>query len=258
MTSGARPVELYQEVSAASAAQVHESDLVSRYGPLVRRIAHHLSGRLPRTVEIEDLIQAGLIGLIEAARKFDPTQGASFETFAGIRIRGAMIDEVRPCDWTPRSVHRKARELGQAIRAIESRLGREARDAEIMAELGIDSDAYHALLRDINSSRMLSIEALVPEGGDVSIVLPASDGTPESTEVQAEFRRALAAAIENLPEREKQVMSMYYDDELNLREIGAVLGVSESRVCQIHAKVIARLRADLCEWHAEFVPQEIL
>mgnify|MGYP002760850630 FL=1 len=142
MTSGANPVEAYREASRIQTEPRDEATIVEEYGPLVRRIAHHVSMRLPQTVELEDVIQAGLIGLIEAARKFDPSHGASFETYAGIRIRGAMIDQVRPCDWAPRSLHRKARELGRAIHAVESRQRREAGDREVMAELGMEQSAY--------------------------------------------------------------------------------------------------------------------
>lgn len=249
MTSGANPVEAYREASRVRTEPRNEAAIVEEYGPLVRRIAHHVSMRLPQTVELEDVIQAGLIGLIEAARKFDPSHGASFETYAGIRIRGAMIDQVRPCDWAPRSLHRKARELGRAIHAVESRQRREAGDKEVMAELGMEQSDYYQLLRDINLSKVLSIESILPaDGGDGVVVGSADHSTPEREHLQAQFRTDLIKAINQLPERDQQVLSMYYDDELNLREIGSVLGVTESRVCQIHAKAMARLRALISEW----------
>jgi RNA polymerase sigma factor for flagellar operon FliA len=258
MNSRLNPVDAYREVSAGTEVPASEDEVLTRYGPMVRRIAHHLAGRLPQTVEIEDLIQAGLMGLIESARKYEPGQGASFETFAGIRVRGAMIDQVRPCDWAPRSLHRKARALGRAIHAVESRQGREARDAEVMDELSMAADEYYTLLRDINTSKMLSVEAIVPSDGEGTAALSVTERTPQHQQMESEFRSSLVEAIEHLPERERQVLSMYYQDELNLREIGAVLGVTESRVCQIHAKVMARLRAELGDWGEELETAELL
>jgi RNA polymerase sigma factor for flagellar operon FliA len=248
MTS-AKPIDQYRRVAAAGPAQ-DEHQLVLEYAPLVKRIAYHLSGRLPQTVEIEDLVQAGTIGLIEAARKFDPENGASFETFASIRIRGAMIDQVRPCDWTPRSVHRRSRELSEAMRRVGHRLGREPRDTEVMEELGMSAEEYHAALRDVATSRMVSFEEICPTG-DEPAGLPGTGETPHAEADEADFRAALAEGIRGLSEREQQVLSMYYDDELNLREIGEVLGVTESRVCQIHAKSMLRLRAQLLDWAEE-------
>ena len=146
-----REIDRYRSLAAAQ-RQKQESNLVRQYAPLVKRIAHHLSHRLPSTVEFDDLLQAGMLGLLEAARKYNPAEGASFETFAGIRIRGAMIDEVRPMDWTPRSVHRKSREFSEAVRGLEHRLGRTPRDQEVMAELGLDAQRYHDALRDSASA----------------------------------------------------------------------------------------------------------
>jgi RNA polymerase sigma factor for flagellar operon FliA len=242
----AKPIDQYRRVASAGTG-MSENELVVQYAPLVKRIAFHLSGRLPQTVEIDDLIQAGTIGLIEAARKFDPENGASFETFASIRVRGAMIDQVRPCDWTPRSVHRRARELSEAMRRVGHRLGREPKDAEVMEELGMSVEEYHDALRDVASSKMVSYEEICPTGEEPA-GLPTALDTPHEEADEDDFRAALAAGIGTLSEREQQVLSMYYDDELNLREIGEVLGVTESRVCQIHAKSMLRLRAQLLDW----------
>jgi len=223
-------------------------DLVEQYAPLVKRIAYHLQGRLPEHILADDLIQAGMIGLLEAARNYRTGQGASFETYAGIRIRGAMLDEVRRTDWTPRSVHRKARELGQVMRAIEHREGREATEQEIIAALGISSEEYHQILLDSSSHRLLSLDDMAT-GHDESILERlADDGPGVEDGLQAtELRSRLASAIDDLPERERLVMSLYYDEELNLKEIGAVLGVSESRVCQIHSRALLRLRTAMAE-----------
>jgi RNA polymerase sigma factor for flagellar operon FliA len=225
---------------------VNEGLLVQRHSELVRRIAHHLMGRLPASVDVTDLIQAGLIGLLEAARNYSGAHGASFETYAGIRIRGAMLDELRRGDWAPRSVHRRLREIGAAMRAIEQESGREARDSEIAKRLGIELDEYHQHVQDAAQCQVLSISPRDDDDGDLDS--PSGEEGPQAVLERGEFQRELIKAIESLPEREKMVLSLYYDDELNLREIGEVLEVSESRVCQIHGQALLRLRARLGDW----------
>jgi len=227
----------------------HE-DLVTHYAPLVKRIAYHLMNRLPPSVQADDLIQSGMIGLLEASKNYDPTQGASFETYAGIRIRGAMLDEIRRSDWTPRSVHRKARQVAEAMREIENREGRDARDVEVADMLGLSLDEYHQILQDASGCRIFSLDELAAVG-ELGVENINGNGTMTGAFdglQQDAFKKALAEAIAGLPERERLVISMYYDDELNLREIGQVLGVSESRVCQIHSQATMRLRARLAEW----------
>ncbi|WP_294948691.1 RNA polymerase sigma factor FliA [Sulfurivirga sp.] len=220
---------------------------VESYLPLVKRIAWHLKGRLPDSVMVEDLIQAGLIGLIEAMQNFRDDQGASFETYAGIRIRGAMLDEIRRGDWTPRSVHRKAREVSEAIAAVEARTGREARDEEVAEELGLSLAEYHRILQDTNSAQLLSIDE--PDHSELDEDQLVSDmPTPVAEVMEEGFQQALAQEIDRLPEKEKLVMALYYDEELNLKEIGQILGVSESRVSQIHSQAVKRLRARLKNW----------
>jgi RNA polymerase sigma factor for flagellar operon FliA len=227
------------------ASQTHpaKDDLISDNIDLVKRIAHHLSARLPSNVEIDDLFQAGMIGLLEAAGNFDPAKGASFVTYAGIRIRGAMLDEVRKIDWTPRSVYRKYREVSNMIRSIEAETGRPAEGQEVAAGLGISLDEYHAILRDTTGCRLFSLEETLEEPGFGKDVPGSKLPTPDQVFSRNEFRQDLAAAVARLPERESMVLSMYYERELNLKEIGAVLGVSESRVCQIHGQALLRLRA---------------
>ena len=220
---------------------------VESYLPLVKRIAWHLKGRLPDSVMVEDLIQAGLIGLIAAMQNFRDDQGASFETYAGIRIRGAMLDEIRRGDWTPRSVHRKAREVSEAIAAVEARTGREARDEEVAEELGLTLAEYHRILQDTNSAQLLSIDE--PDHSELDEDQLVSDmPTPVAKVMEEGFQQALAQEIDRLPEKEKLVMALYYDEELNLKEIGQILGVSESRVSQIHSQAVKRLRARLKNW----------
>src|SRR5690554_834012 len=222
-----------------------ENDFVVQHAPLVKRLAQHMMGRLPSAVQLDDLIQAGMIGLLEASRQYDASQGASFQTYAGIRIRGAMLDEVRKLDWTPRSVHRKVREVAEAMRAIEARTGRAAEGREIAAHLGISLDDYHAILRDASASRLFSLDEALEDGEQRLPAAAAADGAPEQALAQAQFARRLAEAVLRLPERERLVLSLYYEREMNLKEIGAVLEVTESRVCQIHGQALVRLRSML-------------
>lgn len=229
--------------------------LVMAHAALVKRIAYHLMNRLPSSVQVDDLIQAGMLGLIEAGRNYDASQGATFETYAGIRIRGAMLDEIRRSDWTPRSVHRKARQVADAMREIENKMGRDARDVEVAETLGISLDEYHHILQDASGARIFSYEELASLGefgthDAINQEHPRHKGMEEPLEdlQNADFREAMSDAIAGLPERERLVIALYYDEELNLREIGQILGVSESRVCQIHSQAALRLRARLADW----------
>ncbi|MEO4048378.1 RNA polymerase sigma factor FliA [Pseudomonas sp. CAU 1711] len=232
-------------------AQDSQHQLIERYAPLVKRIAYHLLARLPASVQVDDLMQAGMIGLLEAAKKYDGSKGASFETYAGIRIRGAMLDEVRKGDWAPRSVHRNTRMVSDAIRVIEARTGRDAKDQEVAAELQLSLEDYYGILGDTLGSRLFSFDDLMQDGEHGGLQEDSSSHSgPLHGLVDERFQSALAEAIANLPERERLVLSLYYDEELNLKEIGEVLGVSESRVSQLHSQCAARLRARLSEWRA--------
>ena len=225
-----------------------DDDLVTGNVTLVKRIAHHLAARLPSTVDVDDLMQSGMVGLLEAASNFDPDRGASFETYAGIRIRGAMLDDIRKNDWTPRSVHHKYRQVTDAIHDIESRLGRAAETEEIAEQLGISLDEYHKILTDSASARLFSLEETIDEP-TLQRPPPASKtAMPDEELFQSQFRDQLADAISQLPERERLVLSLYYEQELNLKEIGQVLDVSESRVCQIHGQAVMRLRSAAERW----------
>jgi RNA polymerase sigma factor for flagellar operon FliA len=205
-----------------------------------------MMARLPPSVQVVDLIQAGMIVLLEASRNFDATKGARFETFAGIRIRGAMLDEIRRGDWAPRSVHKNSRRIAEAIALVERETGRDARDAEIADKLNIDLNEYHQILNDVSSGKIIGIEDLgVSEdviGGDDDVDEPYGDAESLA------FRESLTEAIKTLPEREALILSLYYDEELNLKEIGAVLDVSESRVSQIHSQAMHRLKSRLSAW----------
>lgn len=224
-------------------------EVVTRYAPLVKRIAHHLLLRMPASVQIDDLIQSGMIGLLEASRKYDVTKGASFETYAGIRIRGSMLDEVRKGDWAPRSVHRKSRKVAEAIKAIEARTGKDAQVQDIAKEMDIDLNAYFAILQDASGSRLFSFDDVM-EGDDSAIETAAGELPGPCDGLQRDtFKSHLARAIDGLPDREKLVLALYYDEELNLKEIGEVIGVSESRVSQIHSQAALRLRSRLSDWN---------
>jgi RNA polymerase sigma factor FliA len=197
---------------------------------------------------VEDLIQAGMIGLLEAQKNYDCSKGASFETYAGIRIRGAMLDDMRRGDWVPRSVHKHNREINQAISVLEGELNRDPTDSEVANYLEMSLDQYHSVLNDINCSRVVGIDDLgVSEDVIAPINLVENDG-PFKGVADESFRKALVTSIKSLPEREALVLSLYYDEELNLKEIGEVLGVSESRVSQILSQTMQRLRTKLRSW----------
>ncbi len=232
-----------------SEVQNHNVDeLVREHAPLVKRIAHHMLGRLPDSVQVDDLIQAGMIGLLEATRKYDGGKGASFETYAGIRIRGAMLDEIRRGDWAPRSVHRNSRRISEAIKQVESEKGRDAEDSEVAEYLGITQQEYHSILQDSAGCRLFSYEEVLEKSESGADVFETDSPNPLEGIERGSFQNSLAEAIKGLPEREQLVLALYYDEELNLKEIGAVLGVSESRVSQIHSQAAARLRSRLTGW----------
>ena len=236
-------VAMYTSVQAAGA-----DERIMQHAPLVKRIAYHLLNRLPDSVQADDLIQAGMLGLLEAIKHYDVLQGASFETYAGIRIRGAMLDEVRRSDWTPRSVHKKSRQVSGAIRSIENKTGCEARDVDIAEYLGIAIDEYNSILQDAISCRVFSVEELAQTGDQYSDESGNMEEEPLDRLSRDSFQKALANEIMKLPERERLVISLYYDDELNLREIGEVLNISESRVSQISTQAVLRLRSRLSGW----------
>ncbi len=237
-------------VATYESMQMHSpNELIEQHAALVKRIAHHLLMRLPASVQVDDLIQSGMIGLLEAASKFDDSKGASFETYAGIRIRGAMLDEIRKGDWVPRSVHRNARRVSEAIKAVEGRTGRDAHDKEVAQEMGVSIEEYNSMLQDAAGGRLFGFDDIAGAEETLSDGLDGPRAGPFEEVAEGNFQDHLADAIRNLPERERLVLALYYDEELNLKEIGAVLGVSESRVCQIHSQAAARLRGRLQDWH---------
>ncbi len=224
------------------------SVLVEKYAPLVKRVALHLKARLPASVELDDLIQSGMIGLMDAVNNFEEGHGAVFETYASIRIRGAMIDQMRQSDWAPRSVHQNTRNIASAVSKLSHKLGREPTESEIAQELGVDLDKYRQMLLDSTSTQMVGIEDL---GVSDDVIAEDSDHSKDKLfEIlaSAKFKKALALAIKGLPTRNQQVLALYYDEELNLKEIGKVLDLSESRISQLLSESMARLRAALKDW----------
>lgn len=225
-----------------------KQQLVVQYAPLVKRIAFHLMARLPASVQAEDLIQNGMLGLLDACGRFEDGQGAQFETYAVQRIRGAMLDGLRENDWVPRSVRREMRRVEAAITQLEHQHGRQPNETELAAALDMPLADYQRLLGDARGHQLLSLEDLSGSDGDEEFLDRHETGAnqdPLELLLEGDMRVALVRGIEGLPEREKLVMSLYYEEELNLREIGEVLGVTESRVCQLHSQAIARLRAQV-------------
>ncbi|GAA4344359.1 RNA polymerase sigma factor FliA [Pigmentiphaga soli] len=224
---------------------------IEQYIPMVRRMAHHLVARLPASVQIEDLMQAGMLGLLDAMGRFEEGLGAQFETYATQRIKGAMLDELRRGDWLPRSVRQVQRKIEGAMQRAEHRLGRPASDAEMAAEMETSVQEYQQMLADARGVQLFYYEDV--EGGEESDnfldrhVMDGS-GDPHQRLAERKFREAVVSGIERLPEREKTVMGLYYEQEMNFKEIAAVLGVTESRICQLHSQAVSRLRTRLKDW----------
>jgi RNA polymerase sigma factor for flagellar operon FliA len=223
--------------------------LVRKHADLVKRIAYHLAGRLPPQVEVDDLMQAGMMGLLEAAQNYSTGRGASFETFAGIRVRGAMLDALRKLDWAPRSVHRKARAAAVALREVEAKRGSDASETDVAAHMGVSVTEYQRIIQDALGCQLLRLNDA--DDGEESAMDRLADDSPdpESSALGDSMRQAVIDAIEELPERERLVLSLYYEQELNLKEIGVVLKVTESRVCQLHGQALLRVKAQLSDWH---------
>jgi RNA polymerase sigma factor for flagellar operon FliA len=224
---------------------------VENYLPMVQRVAAKMIGRLPANVEMDDLVQAGMIGLMDAMSRYEEGHNAQFETFAMQRIRGAMLDELRGTDWVPRSVRKNQRDISGAVHHLEQRLKRAPSDLEIAAHMKLTLDDYHEMLTDVRGAQLVYSDDYDSDDGENHFLDRHTSDEAADPAAQLEdmrFRQALVAAIGNLPEREQYVMSMYYEHDMNLKEIAAVLGVTESRVCQLHSQSVARLRAKLRDW----------
>lgn len=224
-----------------------KEECLKTYAPLVKRIAHHMMVKLPSSVDVDDIIQAGMMGLLDAAGRYDELRGAQFETFAAQRIRGAMLDELRGADWLPRSLRRDMRRIEGAIHRLQQKLGRPPAESEIALELNISLLDYQKLLLEARGAQLIYYEDFHDEGDEDFFERHEFDGdaNPLALLQDERFRNALIAAIDELPERERLMMALHYEQDLNLREIGEVMGVTESRVCQLHSQAVARLRSML-------------
>ncbi|QEL64360.1 RNA polymerase factor sigma-28 subunit [Oryzomicrobium terrae] len=227
------------------AGQLDREQLIQHFAPLVKRIAHHLMARLPASVQVDDLVQNGMIGLLDAIGRYESGLGAQFETYATQRIRGAMLDGLRENDWLPRGIRRELRRVEKALHQLEHAQGRSPTELELAEALGMPLADYQRLLLEARGHQILYFEDFSEEEGESFLDRHVSDDdtTPLQQLEEQALRQALVEGIDALPEREKLVMALYYEEELNLREIGEVLGVTESRVCQLHSQAIARLRA---------------
>lgn len=223
--------------------------LIRQYAPLVRRIAQHMMAKLPPSVELDDLIQVGMIGLADALSRYEANQGVQFETFASQRIRGAMLDELRGNDWMSRSARKGQKDIEAAIRRLEQTLGHPPKESEIAREMALELAEYQELLGKVRGTQLIYLED-IGQGGDegenfLDRHVADAEADPFAQLRDHRLRQALVQAIENLPEREKYVMSMYYEHDMNLKEIAAVLEVTESRISQLHSQAIARLRTKM-------------
>jgi RNA polymerase sigma factor for flagellar operon FliA len=227
-----------------------KNHLLTEHMPLVKRLAHHMKAKLPPSVEVDDLVQAGMMGLLDAINRYEDNHGAQFETYAVLRIRGAMLDELRNSDWMPRSTRQNMRKVEAAMEALQQRLGRPASESEIAKSLKMSLADYQEMLGDSGGHQLIYYEDFHDsEDGNDSFLdrYAVDDSDPLRSLLDTGFRQAVIDAIDNLPPREKMLMGLYYEEELNLKEIGAVMGVSESRVSQLHTQAVSRLRAALKE-----------
>ncbi|MBN9412042.1 MAG: RNA polymerase sigma factor FliA [Burkholderiales bacterium] len=229
--------------------QLDRDAMIRQYLPLVQRLAHHMIAKLPPNVELDDLMQVGMIGLTEALSRYEASQGVQFETFATQRIRGAMIDELREGDWMSRGSRKSQKEIERAVHRLEQKLGRPPIESEIATDLGMALADYQSLLSRVRGTQLVYLEDMSHGSDEEDSFLDRNLGEEEADPLSVlrdqRLREALVRAIKALPEREQYIMSMYYEQDMNLKEIAQVLGITESRVCQLHSQSIARLRAKM-------------
>jgi RNA polymerase sigma factor for flagellar operon FliA len=229
----------------------NREEMILKYTPLIKYIAHRLAMRLPPHISVEDLMSAGVIGLMDALNKFDPEKKVQFKTYAEFRIKGAMLDELRSLDWVSRSVRQKAAQLEKACQTLEKKRGRAAEDEEVAEEMGLSLDGYYNLVNEVNGVFLLDIENVrhkipkLPEEDLINLLIDDQEKQPLHLLGLEELKKVLAEAIEELTPKEKTVISLYYYEELTLKEIGEVMGFTESRICQVHAKAILKLRTKI-------------
>jgi RNA polymerase sigma factor FliA len=228
----------------------NKDTLLDQHTVLVKKLAYQLKSKLPSSVELDDLIQAGMMGLLDAANKYEDSHGAQFETYAAQRIRGAMLDELRSADWLPRSIRKNMREVESAIAQLEQKLGRQPSESEVAKELSLSLEGYYEKLSHCSGHQLVYYEDFQDAENQGEHFLDRfikDDDNPMQALLESDFKNALIDAIDHLPEREKILMGLYYEQELNLKEIGAIMNVSESRVCQLHTQAVSRLRSTLKE-----------
>lgn len=228
-----------------AAGHIEREQLVQSFAPLVKKIAHHLMARLPASVQVDDLVQNGMIGLLDAISRYETGFGAQFETYATQRIRGSMLDGLRDNDWLPRSVRREMRRIEEMVSHLEQQHGRAPGERELAAALGVTLEEYQKMLLEARGCQLIYFDDFTKEGDEDFLERHFTDNKADPVNILEEqgVREVLVSSIEDLPEREKLVMALYYEQDLNLREIGEVMGVTESRVCQLHSQAIARLRS---------------
>lgn len=233
-------------ISAENMEQV-----ILEYSPMIKYVANRIALRLPPHIEIDDLISVGVMGLIDAIEKYDPTRGAKFKTYAEFRVRGSILDELRSLDWVPRSIRQKAAHIDAVSHKLQAKLGRPPEDEEVAAEMGVSLEQFFTLLNETKSMPLISLEDLgiTKESGERQSLLEClagkSDVDPQTQLRLTELKSIIAKAIDSLPEKERLMVSLYYYEELTMKEIGEVLGITESRVSQIHSKAVFRLRTKL-------------
>lgn len=229
-------------------SEIERERLILEHAPLVKYIAQRLAIKLPPNVELNDLINTGVLGLLDAVDKYDPERGVKFSTYAHFRIKGAMIDSLREMDWVSRSLRSKAEEVGNVYDSLEKRLGRPADEEEAAREMGMGIDDFMEMLGEVNCASMRSLEDISSSSGGLDLLDMVADDSaadPQAVFGSGELKEALGKAIDSLPEKERLVVTLYYYEELTMKEVGAVLNLTESRVCQLHTQAMLRLKGKL-------------
>ena len=229
----------------------NREEVIKRYSPMIKYVANRIAMRLPPHIEVDDLISVGVLGLMDAISKYDSSRGAKFKTYAEFRVRGAILDELRAMDWVPRSIRQKASNVDKVVQTLQAKLSRSPEDEEVAEEMGISLDQFHDTLNETKSIPIFSLEDLgiAKESGEQQSLLDClagkADADPQTQIRLIELKEIIAKAIDALPEKERLMVSLYYYEELTMKEIGAVLEITESRVSQIHSKAVYRLRTKL-------------
>ena len=229
----------------------NREEVIIQYSPMIKYVANRIAMRLPPHIEVDDLISVGVLGLMDAITKYDSSRGAKFKTYAEFRVRGAILDELRSMDWVPRSIRQKASKVDKVVQGLQAKLRRTPEDEEVAKEMGLSLDQFHETLNETKSIPIFSLEDLgiAKESGDQQSLLDClagkADADPQTQIRLVELKEIIAKAIDALPEKERLMVSLYYYEELTMKEIGAVLDITESRVSQIHSKAVYRLRTKL-------------